>query len=299
LHRGFYERGFSIEWHEFRVERDFDWARSFHSESLEICLNFSGSAQMHDGAAGQVLADNEIAIYATQKQRIRAVRDPAGIHRFITLEVSRKFLEDQFSDVLTGIKKPVREFMDRREGRRPFMDRQALPTSLLASRHSMIEPPVSAIARAPWYLGRALEVLSLTMFAEEKADKLFCQRHRQLNRDRIEHVCGLIHRDLENPPSLEMLAVAANCSSFYLSRLFAKEMGVSIPKFLRMKRIEKAASLIASGALNVTDAAMAVGYSSLSAFNKAFVEQLGCCPGLYQNVRQKCALKFSHGSNTD
>jgi AraC-like DNA-binding protein len=81
-----------------------------------------------------------------------------------------------------------------------------------------------------------------------------------------------------------MLAEEVGCSTFYLSRVFAQETGASIPKFLRLKRIEKAAELIRTGKMNVTESAMAVGYASLSAFNKAFVEQMGCCPGLYPNV---------------
>jgi AraC-like DNA-binding protein len=60
---------------------------------------------------------------------------------------------------------------------------------------------------------------------------------------------------------------------------------MGIPKYIRLKRIEKAGELLRSGKMNVTEAAMAVGYSSLSAFNKAFVEQMGCCPGLYPHVK--------------
>jgi AraC-like DNA-binding protein len=48
-----------------------------------------------------------------------------------------------------------------------------------------------------------------------------------------------------------------------------------------MKRMEKAAELLKTGRANVTEAATAVGYASLSAFNKAFLEHFGCCPGLY------------------
>ena len=82
-----------------------------------------------------------------------------------------------------------------------------------------------------------------------------------------------------------MLAQEIGCSPFYLSRLFAQETGASIPRFLRMKRIEKAADLIRAGRMDVTEAAFAVGYSSLSAFTKAFVEQTGCCPGLYPHFK--------------
>jgi AraC-like DNA-binding protein len=82
-----------------------------------------------------------------------------------------------------------------------------------------------------------------------------------------------------------MLAQEVGCSTFHLSRIFAELSQMSIPKYLRMKRIERAAELLRSKKLNVTEAAMAVGYASLSAFNKAFVEQMGCCPGLYPVVQ--------------
>jgi AraC-like DNA-binding protein len=95
----------------------------------------------------------------------------------------------------------------------------------------------------------------------------------------------LLERDPENPPSLEMLAQDVECSPFHLSRIFTEAHGMSIPRFVRTRRIEKAAELLRSGKMNLTEAAFAVGYASLSAFNRAFVEQMGCCPGLYPRVR--------------
>jgi AraC-like DNA-binding protein len=86
-----------------------------------------------------------------------------------------------------------------------------------------------------------------------------------------------------------MLAKEVNCSPFHLSRIFAQETGLTIPRYLRMLRIEKASELLRQGKGNVTEAAFAVGYSSLSAFNQAFVEITGCCPGLYP-ARQRPVL---------
>jgi hypothetical protein len=45
--------GVSFEWHEFTPREHFDWSRSFHPESLEICLNLSGTAEV--GPAGQAV----------------------------------------------------------------------------------------------------------------------------------------------------------------------------------------------------------------------------------------------------
>ena len=130
-----------------------------------------------------------------------------------------------------------------------------------------------------------LEILAQTIYPDENPDELFCQRHQRGNRERVERVRYLLERDLENPPSLDMLAREVACSPSYLSRIFAQEAGASIPKFLRLKRMEKAADLLRTGRANVTEAAFAVGYASLSAFNKAFVERFGCCPGLYPHGR--------------
>jgi hypothetical protein len=41
LHGNFRDEGYSIEWHDFTAERSFDWSRSFHPSSLEICLNLA------------------------------------------------------------------------------------------------------------------------------------------------------------------------------------------------------------------------------------------------------------------
>jgi AraC-like DNA-binding protein len=45
--------------------------------------------------------------------------------------------------------------------------------------------------------------------------------------------------------------------------------------------MERAADLLRTGQCNVTEAAMTVGYNSLSHFSAAFHETFGCCPGLY------------------
>jgi AraC-like DNA-binding protein len=161
----------------------------------------------------------------------------------------------------------------------------ALPVSLMGARLELLQPPVPEAARPMWYRAKAIEILAQTLFAADPAGELFCQRHQRQNRERIERVRYLIERDLENPPSLEMLAQEVGCSPFHLSRVFAEQAGMSIPRYLRTKRIERAAELLQSGRANVTEAAMSVGYSSLSAFNKAFVEQMGCCPGLYPAVK--------------
>ena len=53
--------------------------------------------------------------------------------------------------------------------------------------------------------------------------------------------------------------------------------------------------LLKSGKFNVTEAALEVGYSSMSHFSQAFHETFGCCPGLYplRTPVQKSKDEFS------
>ena len=285
LHGDFTEQGWSIEWHDFRLARDLDWGRSFHAGSLEICLNFSGTGTLQDGNAERELGPNQVAIYTLPDQRMRASRRADSLHRFLTLELTPRFLRERFAGEMAKLKPAIRRFVENDAGAVPYLEIKPLPASLLASRVQFVRPPVPGPALNTWYLGRVLEILSQTLFPDEDPNELFCQKFQRTNRERVERVRYLIERDLENPPSLDMLAQEVGCSSFYLSRMFVQESGVSIPKFLRLKRMEKAAELLKHGRANVTEAAITVGYASLSAFNKAFVEHFGCCPGLYPHAR--------------
>lgn len=281
LYGGFAERGVSVEWHEFRAPEAFVWSESFHEGSLEICLNYTGSAELLARSGTRELGAGQIALYTTRNQRPEARRAADSMHRFVTLELSADFLRGQFSAVLDGLHPGILRFLENPGRFEPWLDVSALPAALLTIRLQMLEPPVNAAAMDSWYQSKVLEVLAQTLFRPDKPAELFCHRHKRLNRDRVERVKYLIERDLENPPSLEMLGREVDCSPFYLSRLFAEEAGMSMPRYLRLKRIEKAADGMRSRGLNVTEAAMAVGYSSLSAFQKAFVEHFGVSPGTY------------------
>jgi len=285
LDGSFFDGGVSVEWHDFRVDADMDWARSFHPGCLEICLNFSGVGMLQDGAKEQRLEAGNVALYTTQPGRPEARRKAGSWHRFLTLEMGREFLRTHFGASRDRLKPPVIAFMESTGAPPAWLEIAALPPSLLGTRAEMLQPPVPAGARSMWYRAKVLEILAQTLFVTDRTGELFCHRHQRQNRERIDRACYLLDRDLENPPSLEMLAQEVGCSPFHLSRIFAEIAGMSIPRYLRTKRIERAAELLQSGKANVTEAAMSVGYSSLSAFNRAFVEQMGCCPGLYPSVR--------------
>jgi AraC-like DNA-binding protein len=144
---------------------------------------------------------------------------------------------------------------------------------------------VPLAAQRLWYQAKTLELLSQVLFQPEPTQEFFCQRQKRVARERIERTTAILRSHLAEPPDIETLGAQVGCSSFYLSRLFSKEMGMTIPQYLRQIRMERAADLLLGGRHNVTETAMEVGYSSLSHFSKAFCTTIGCCPALFPNAK--------------
>ena len=145
----------------------------------------------------------------------------------------------------------------------------------------LLHPPVFLRARPLWYQSKVLELMADFFFERQGQDEFFCDRQKRVARERVNRVAAILTQRLVEPPSLEEIGREVGCSPFHLSRIFSKEMGMTIPQYLRQLRLERAAELLRSGKCNVTEAAFEVGYNSLSHFSAAFHEMFGCCPGLY------------------
>jgi AraC family transcriptional regulator len=77
---------------------------------------------------------------------------------------------------------------------------------------------------------------------------------------------------------VEDLARAARMSRFHFSRVFRAAVGRSPYQYLLDVRVDRAAALLASGQVNVTEAALAVGFTDLGRFGRAFKARTGRAP---------------------
>src|SRR6184192_2990102 len=252
---------------------------------VEFCLNLEGHGQV--GAAGKTSSDyapGNCGYYAIGDEPLPASRRANDHHQFVTLEFSRNHLQKQFVQNESGLEPEIRRviFGEKDENVvapvRPMSIEQRRVVATLA------DPPVAKAAQILCYQAKALELMAHFLFAP-KNPELFCMRQKLVARERVERVKQVLARDLANPPTLEMIGQEVGCSPFYLSRIFSREVGLTIPQYLRNLRMERAAELLRTGRYNVTEAATEVGYSSLSHFSKAFCETIGCCPVLYPAAR--------------
>jgi AraC-like DNA-binding protein len=280
LYGSFEEQGISIEWHDFKTSQPLDWAESFRPRSVEFCLNLDGRGAVGRGSATHDYGPSSSGYYALGDEPLRATRQAHDHHRFVTLEYSREHLQEQFAASEGDLTPAMRGVIFPRKEQSIVSAPQPMTAEQRAIVASLAQPPVPKAARILWYQSKALELMAHFLF-EPKDPEFFCMRQKRVARDRVMRTKELLVRDLANPPTLEMLGQEVGCSPFYLSRIFSREVGLTIPQFLRNARMERAAELLRSGRYNVTEAATEVGYSSLSHFSKAFCETIGCCPVLY------------------
>ncbi len=279
LHGSFYEDGVSVEWHDFQCANRLDWARSFHPESLEICLNLEGKGNFKSGRSQTRLAPQRITHYTADTNRLSAQREAGERHRFLTVELSRDWLAEAVRGNEEALNRQTRHFLDGTTASRPSIDVRPIAAPIRQFAQEVLKPPVEGRAAKLWFRAKIIELASLTLMEPEK--ELFCQRLHRLTSDRVQRVKAILARDLEHPPTLADLGKEVGCSPFYLSRIFSEDTGLTISRYLRNVRLERAAELLRSGQCNVTEAAMTVGYSSLSHFSKAFAEMYGSCPCVF------------------
>ena len=273
--------GYSIEWHDFFAKREFDWAASFHPGCIELCLNLDGRGFVEGRGARTEFTPNTAGFYHRGEEPLQAKRLAGEQHRFLTVEFSCPFLSKNLAGAEAMLHPVVKAAIEGCPCRHVSGATVRLTSSQQQIVSTLRQPPVYAAAQPLWYQCKALELAVTFLLRPPPEEELFCTRQQRLAQERAEQVIVLLRQDLADPPSLEELGRKIGCSHFYLSRIFSQHTGQTIPQYLRQLRMDKAAELLRTGEFNVTEAALEVGYSSLSHFSHAFHETFGCCPGLY------------------
>lgn len=291
LHGSVQGAGASFEWHDFVSRTEFDWGRSFHPGSIEVCLNLEGLGQVGSHEAEVEFLPFSVGFYRRGDNPLRAARAAGQRHQFLTVEISFEFLRQHLAGYAATLHPLVREVVAGPAGQSAVAAVTRMTSRQQQLLASLREVPVLAAAQAMWYQAKVLEVAAELFFVAP--EELFCQRQQRLAGERVTRVIALLEQHLTEPLTLEEIGRAVGCSPFHLSRTFSASTGLTIPQYLRQLRLEKSAELLRSGKFNVTEAAMEVGYSSLSHFSQAFHETFGCCPGLYplKLPSQKAAQK--------
>lgn len=146
--------------------------------------------------------------------------------------------------------------------------------------HQIFDCPYKGTLKRFYYESKALELITYAI-SQIIAVKNPGTRHgKLLSRDveRVHEAREILLGNLESPPSLMELARQVGTNKNKLNRDFQLVFGSSVFEHLRANRLEKAKTLIETGKLSVTEAALEVGYAHARNFTRAFRNYFGTHP---------------------
>lgn len=96
--------------------------------------------------------------------------------------------------------------------------------------------------------------------------------------ERLNQSMNYIEEHLTQEPDYQQLAQIACCSGYHYQRMFTYMAGITLAEYIRRRKMSLAAVDLQSGDARVIDIAGKYGYSSPTAFNRAFQAFHGVAP---------------------
>ncbi len=106
------------------------------------------------------------------------------------------------------------------------------------------------------------------------------RRHREF----VEAAKGMLAERFREPLRLDDLAGRLNVSSCHLARLFKRETGLPIHRYLNRLRLRSALEVLPECGRDLTNLAFNLGFSSHSHFSASFGQEFGVTPSQVQQI---------------
>ena len=174
-------------------------------------------------------------------------------------------------------------------------------SATLAELAAACQPPVEPERGDDLFLEIVGEVLQLMRLRHQALLGLARHKRRTVTDllPRLLQARQFVEAHYLQPLKIQEVADYAALSEFHFGRLFKAAFDVTLYQYLMRLRLAEARRLLAQPGSSVTETALHVGYSSLSAFIRAFTRQFGLSPGQHQakiKNEQDIASRQSHDS---
>lgn len=113
----------------------------------------------------------------------------------------------------------------------------------------------------------------------------------KISDDGMKVVVDYIERNIKKGISLEDVANHVNISTYYLSKIFKKEMGVNFITYITDRKMQLAKEMLVTTDIPVLNIALDLAYNEANYFSKAFKKKTGYTPSEYRekfSKRKEC-----------
>jgi AraC-like DNA-binding protein len=198
-------------------------------------------------------------------------------HRMVELQIDGEYSEKLIEEWSLSSRHPYASLMS--DGNVPDNAiRNALPPALEGIAHQILNCPFEGSARDLFLEAKALEAMAYQLAYFGSTDRSPERAISGLDAEKLHAARRILETEYSDPPSLLQLAHRVGLNDFKLKRGFRELFGTTVFGHVRDLRLQKARALLESGNMNVSEAAVAVGYSCFGHFAAAFKKKFGILP---------------------
>ncbi|MEE3470295.1 MAG: AraC family transcriptional regulator [Butyrivibrio hungatei] len=107
------------------------------------------------------------------------------------------------------------------------------------------------------------------------------------NNASLSNVCSYLSEHFTEDLTLESVAAHAGFSKYYFERIFSEYTGMTLYQYLQQMRISYAKTLLSNPELTVTDISYQAGFTSCTAFTRAFKKATGYPPSQFRILNEE------------
>ncbi len=131
------------------------------------------------------------------------------------------------------------------------------------------------------FITATIETFLFLFRKSEKKIPIFIDNNKPINK-----AMEYINNNLYNE-NLSLDDICENChtNKYYLCHTFKETTGISVMKYIKERRINRAKQLLIETDIKICDIGSMVGYPNASLFCKIFKQDVGCPPLKYRNIK--------------
>ena len=248
--------------------------------SISLFLSGSGRVALDNGPALDIEPGSLFLFHATRSTRgLKHVH--AGSHmRGLDFRFSPMLLDTIGLQSLGCL---VRAFSDNGSVQDALLMRRELNAPLQCIAHDVLACRMTGAARRMFLQSKALELLAHIIACCEVEPPMLAAL-RKPDQRRVQQAAEILQRRYSDPWTIAGLAREVGINERKLKQGFRQVLGRTIHDHLERTRISAAQTLLAEEGLSVTEAALAVGYSTPSHFAKVFKRRVGTSPSVWRRT---------------
>jgi AraC family transcriptional activator of mar-sox-rob regulon len=144
-----------------------------------------------------------------------------------------------------------------------------------------INQAASSTQQLNWSLVSLILALHSSRYRLETSQQRLSNRKNKYQH-KMQQVASWIEIHLQDSLGLDQAAAEFGLSRSLFSREFHRHTGMSFVEHCNTRRVEKAARVLSSTELNITEVALGSGFSNLSHFHRQFKANYGLTPGAFR-----------------